>query len=77
MGNKIQIDLLGLPWWLSGKKISLSMQKKVCFISELGRSPGEGNGNPIQYFCLGNLRDRGSWQATVHGVTKGWIRLSK
>ena len=36
----------------------------------LGRAPGEGNGNPLQYSCLGNPMDRGAWQATVHGVTK-------
>ena len=35
-----------------------------------GRSPGEGNGNPLQYSCLENPMDRGAWQATVHGVTK-------
>ena len=35
-----------------------------------GRSPGEGNGNPLQYSCLGNPMDRGAWQATVHGVAK-------
>ena len=35
-----------------------------------GRSPGEGNGNPIQCSCLGNPMDRGAWQAAVHGVTK-------
>ena len=34
------------------------------------RSPGEGNGNPFQYSCLGNPMDRGSWWATVHGVTE-------
>ena len=37
-------------------------------IPGLGRSPGEGNGNPLQYSCLGNSMDRGNWQATVHGV---------
>jgi len=36
----------------------------------LGRSPGEGNGNPLQYSCLGNPMDRGVWMATVHGVAK-------
>ena len=36
----------------------------------LGRSPGEGNGNPLQYSCLGNLMDRGALWATVHGVAK-------
>ena len=35
-----------------------------------GRSPGEGNGNPFQYFCLENPMDRGSWQAIVHGGAK-------
>ena len=39
-------------------------------IPELGGSPGEGNGNPLQYSCLENSMDRGSWQATVHGVAK-------
>ena len=39
-------------------------------IPGLGRSPGEGNGNPLQYFCLENSMDRGAWQATVHGVAK-------
>ena len=37
-----------------------------------GGSPGEGNGNPLQYSCLGNLTDRGAWWATVHGVIKNW-----
>ena len=37
---------------------------------ELGRSPGEGNGNPLQYSCLKNSMDRGVWWATVHEVTK-------
>ena len=40
-------------------------------IPGLGRSPGEGNGNPLQYSCLGNPMDRRAWRATVHGVTKG------
>ena len=38
-------------------------------ISELGRSPGEGNNNLLQYSCLGNLMNRGPWWAIVHGVT--------
>ena len=37
-----------------------------------GRFPGEGNGNSLQYYCLGNPVDRESWQATVHGVAKEW-----
>ena len=41
-----------------------------------GRSPGEGNGNPLQYSCLENPMDRGAWWATVHGVAKSrtWLR---
>ena len=42
----------------------------VSSIVGLGRCPGEGNGNPLQYSCLGNLIDRGAWQATVSGVVK-------
>ena len=38
----------------------------------LGRSPGEGNSNSLQYFCLENSMDRGPWQAMVHGVAKSW-----
>ena len=45
-------------------------------ISGLGRSSGAENGNPLQYSCLGNLKGRGAWQATVHGVSKSQIRLS-
>ena len=45
-------------------------------IPGLGRSPGGGNGNPLQYFCLRNLMDRGVWQATVNRVAKSWTRLS-
>ena len=40
------------------------------FIPGLGRSPGEGNGYPLQYSCLGNPVDRGAWWAMVHGITK-------
>ena len=39
-------------------------------IPGLRRSPGEGNGNPLQYSCLGNSMVRGAWRATVHGVAK-------
>ena len=57
--------LLGLPWWLSGKE---SACQSTSSILGLGRSPGEGNGNPLQYSCVGNPMDRGAWWATVHGV---------
>ena len=45
-------------------------------IARSGRSPGEGNGNPLQCLCLVNPMDRGAWQATVHGVAKSGTRLS-
>ena len=41
-------------------------------IPGLGRSPGERNGNPLQYACLENPMDRGAWRATVHRVSKSW-----
>ena len=43
-------------------------------IPGLGRSPGEGNGYPLQYSCLENPMDKGAWQVTVQGVTKNWIQ---
>ena len=45
-------------------------------IPELGRSPGRGHGNPLQYSCLENPMDRGDWWATVHVVTKSRTQLS-
>ena len=46
-------------------------------IPELGRSPGGGHGNPLQYSSLGNPKDRGAWQAIVHAVAKSWTRLKQ
>ena len=51
--------------------------RDVGSILVLGRSPGGGSGNPLQYSCLKNSMDRGVWWATVHGVTKTWTPLSK
>ena len=42
-------------------------------VSKLGRSLGEGNGNPLQYSFLENPMDVGAWQATVHGISKSWL----
>ena len=50
--------------------------KNVVSSLRSGRSPGEGNGNPLQYSCLENPMDRGAWWATVHGVAKSPIGLS-
>ena len=46
--------------------------RDVAFAPGLGRSPREGNGNPLQYSCLENPMDRGAWQATVPGIAKNW-----
>ena len=59
----------GLPWWLSGKE-SVCQAGDPCLIPGLERSPGEGNGYPLQYSCLENPTDGGAWWATVHGVMK-------
>ena len=53
--------------------------KEIQIWSILGRSPGEENGNPFQYSCLENSKDRGAWQVTVHGVAKSrndWVTNS-
>ena len=52
------------------------VQEIMSLIPGSGRSPGEGNGYPLQHSCLENSMDRGARQATVHGVTKSWTRLS-
>ena len=49
----------------------------VGLIPGSGRSPGEGHGNPLQYSCLENPKDRGAWWAAVHGVTKSRTRLKR
>ena len=65
------------------RKIDSSDGKaSACNVEDLGsipgsgRSPGEGNGNPLQYSCLENSMDGGTWQATVHGIAKSRTRLS-
>ena len=59
----------GFPGDSDGKE-STCNAGTVVSIPGLGRSPGEGNGNPLQYSCLENPMDRGAWQAIVHGVAK-------
>ena len=60
----------------SGSKESTCNAGDLGSIPDLGRSPGERNGNPLQYACLENPMDRGAWQATVHVLTKNQTRLS-
>ena len=50
--------------------------RDVSSTSGLGRSPGEENGNLLQYSCLENPTDRGAWRVTVHRVTKNWTQLN-
>ena len=50
--------------------------RNLDLIPGLGLSPGGGNGNPLQYSCMGNPMDRGAWQGTVHSVAKNWTWLS-
>ena len=68
-------DFKGFPHSSDGKE-SVCNARDLGSIPRLGRSPGEGNGNPLQYFCLENSMDRGAWRATVHGVAKSWTQLS-
>ena len=63
------VNILGLPLWLS-RKNPPGNAGDIGLIPGPGRSPGEENGNPLQYFCLENLIDRGAWRVTVHGATK-------
>ena len=63
------ISQRGFPGGSAGKE---SYNANLGLIPRLGRSPGGGNGNPHQYSCQENSMDRGSWWATVPGVTKSW-----
>ena len=71
-------DTFGLPQWLSGKEYACKAGDTGDADSTpgLGRSPGEGNGNPLQCSCLENPMDRGAWPATVQRFTKSQTRLS-
>ena len=65
----------GLPWWLSSKE-SACNAGDASSIPGLGRSPGVGNGNPLQYSCLENFMDKTVWRAIDHRVTKSQTQLS-
>ena len=79
-------ERLSHPWFQRASQVALmvkSMPAKAGDTREmglspgLGKSPGGGNGNPFQNSCLENSRDRGVWQATVHGVAKSQTRLQR
>jgi len=61
--------------WLKNPFANKGDAGDMGLIPGLGRSPGGGNGNPLQYSCLENSVDRGAWQATVHGVPKSQTQL--
>ena len=65
----------GLPRWCSGKESTCNAEdtKYADLIPRSGRSPGVGNGNVLQYSCLGNPMDRRAWRSTVHGIAKRWM----
>ena len=71
MQRKIEVRhyFKGTPQWLCSQDLPASA-RDTGLIPGLGRSPEEGNGNPLQCSCLGNPRDRGARQAAVHGVAK-------
>ena len=64
-------SMLGLPWWLKRYRIYQN-EGDLGLIPGLGRFSGKRKGYPLQYSCLENSIDRGSWWATVCGVTKSW-----
>ena len=65
----LSLYLMGLRWWFSGKESACSVGD-TSLIPGSGRCPGGGNGNPLQYSCLGNPIDRGAWRAIVRGVAE-------
>ena len=67
--------VIGLPGGSDGKESACNVGDSG-LIPGSGRSPGEGNGNPLQYSCLENPMDRGARRATVYGVAKSQTRLS-
>ena len=66
-----QLQQLGLPGGSHGRESDCNAGH-LDSIPGLGRSPGKGHGNPLQYSCLENPIDRGAWWTTVHGVTNSW-----
>ena len=74
--------LLLIPYYLEASLVAQRLKRlpamRETLVRFLGRedSPGERNGNPLQYSCLENPMDGGAWWATVHGLAKSWTRLS-
>jgi len=73
--SRVPDNIWGLPWWLMLKNLPATAGD-LGSIPGSERSPGEGNGNPLQYSCLQkNLKDRGAWPATVLGVLNSLTQL--
>ena len=72
--NESFIEMRGFPGGSDSKESACNAGVSG-LIPGSGRSPGGGNGNPLQYSCLENSTDREAWWATVHGVTKSWPQL--
>ena len=76
--QELQLLDLVAPWYVGSWASLVAQKASTCDVGDLvsvlgsGRSPGEGNGNPVQYSCLENSMDGRAWQATVHGVAKSW-----
>ena len=70
------VIIRGFPGGSDGKE-SACNARDLCSLPGLGRSRREGNGNPLQYSCLENPRDREIWRATVHGVIESWTGLNR
>ena len=68
-------NIWGFPHSSVGKESACSAGEQGS-IPGLGRSPGKGNGNPLQYPCLENPIDRGAWWGAAHGIAKSWAQLS-
>ena len=82
MVQAVQTVVLLSAFYLMGFPGGSEVKVSACNVGDLGlipgsgRSPGEGNGNPLQYSCLENPKDKGAGWATVHGVAKSRTRLS-
>jgi len=77
--ERLRYSLSPLSWWLSSKESASNAGDTGVMgsIPGLGSSPGGGHGNPLQYSCLENPKDRGAWWARVSGVKKSQTRLKQ
>ena len=77
VSDVLQSDSVIYIMWLSDKEFTYQCRRhREYLIPGSGRSPGEGDGHPLQSFCLENPMDRGAWQLKVHGDAKSQTQLS-